>query len=419
VSVKESDLKYDYWARAAWHFVQLILLNAIIVVTAPVALFAALFTKELTITSRHKVMGNMARNLGLASMAALGLVIASRLSITLLPDATLPMLGSVTYEQLYLVAGIAIFVAVPIVGLFVHQRSVESDPALARRNVYQEIAFRVMWIFGFMAVALLAWIIGYVMLEGAKVINLEFLTTRPAGGIEGEGGMSTTIVTTLYLVGLTIAIATPLGVGAAIYLAEYAGEAQRESPMIGHLITVARTGVEILAGVPSIIFGLFGFALFVSFMKLKFSLLSAGLSGACLILPVIIRTSEEALIAVPRSYREASLGLGATKWQTTWSVVLPAAMPGVVTGIILSVGRIVAETAIFWVTLGGSYHLPKSLSNSGRSMALHVYMLASETSAFDKAMGTAAILIVSIVLLNLSITYLSRRMAARAQGRGR
>jgi phosphate transport system permease protein len=272
---------------------------------------------------------------------------------------------------------------------------------------------------GFLAVAALVWIIGYVMVQGVQVINLEFLTTRPAGGVSGEGGMSTTIVTTLYLVVLTIAIATPLGVGAAIYLVEYAGEAQRESRLVSYLITVARTGVEILAGVPSIIFGLFGFALFVSFMKLKFSLLSAGLSGACLILPVIIRTSEEALLAVPRSYREGSLALGATKWQTVVSVVLPAATPGIITGVVLSVGRIVAETAIFWVTLGGSYRLPTNLLSSGRSMALHVYMLASETRAFDKAMGTAAILIATIIVLNLVINYTSRRFAARMMGRNR
>jgi phosphate transport system permease protein len=206
---------------------------------------------------------------------------------------------------------------------------------------------------------------------------------------------------------------------AAIFLVEYAGEVQRESRLMAFLIAVARTGVEILAGVPSIIFGLFGFALFVVTLKMGFSLISAGLSGACLILPVIIRTSEEALLAVPRSYREGSLALGATKWQTTVGVVLPAATPGIVTGVVLSVGRIVAETAIFWVTLGGSYRLPTSLSHAGRSMALHVYMLASETRAFEKAMGTAAILIVTIVALNLFINITSRRLAARAMGRGR
>jgi phosphate transport system permease protein len=291
--------------------------------------------------------------------------------------------------------------------------------SLARRKLSQNIAFALVWLAGFLAVAALVWIVGYVMVQGVQVINLEFLTTRPAGGVSGEGGMSTTIVTTLYLVVLTIVIATPLGVGAAVYLIEYAGEAQRESRLVSYLITVARTGIEILAGVPSIIFGLFGFALFVSFMKLKFSLLSAGLSGACLILPVIIRTSEEALLAVPRSYREGSLALGATKWQTTVSVVLPAATPGIVTGVVLSVGRIIAETAIFWVTLGGSYRLPTNLLSSGRSMALHVYMLASETRAFNKAMGTAAILIATIVVLNLIINFTSRRFAARMMRRNR
>ena len=242
------------------------------------------------------------------------------------------------------------------------QESTGMKNLLMRRKITQRIGYGFLWLSGIIAVAALVWIIGYIMVQGVQVINLEFLTTRPAGGVSGEGGMSTTIVTTIYLVFLTIAIATPLGVGAAIYLVEYAADASRESKVIAFLIKIARNGVEILSGVPSIIFGLFGFALFVSFMKLKFSLLSAGLSGAALILPVIIRTSEEALLTVPRSYREGSLGLGATKWQTTWNVVLPAALPGVITGVVLSVGRIIAETAIFWVTLGGSYRLPRNFT---------------------------------------------------------
>ena len=288
---------------------------------------------------------------------------------------------------------------------------------LTYRKWIQRGGYTLLWLCGMLAVAALVWIIGYIMVQGLQVVNLEFLTTRPAGGVSGEGGMSTTIVTTIYLVVLTIAIATPLGVGAAIYLVEYAADASRENRIYGFIIKISRMGVEVLAGVPSIIFGLFGFALFVSFMKLKFSLLSAGLSGAALILPVIIRTSEEALLTVPHSYREGSLGLGATKWQTTWNVVLPAALPGIITGVVLSVGRIIAETAIFWVTLGGSYRLPKNLLSSGRTMALHVYMLASETRAFDKAMGTAAILVITMVLLNLVINFTSRRITAKVNGK--
>jgi len=295
--------------------------------------------------------------------------------------------------------------------------SIFMENNLKSRHAVEKIGYSFLWLAGFITVALLVWIVGYVMVQGLKVVNLEFLTTRPAGGVSGEGGISTTIVTTLYLVLLTIGIAAPLGIGAAIYLVEYAGEMERESKIIAFLIKLARMGVETLSGVPSIIFGLFGFALFVSAMKLKFSLLSAGLSGAALVLPVIIRTSEEALLTVPMSYREGSLGLGATKWQTTWNVVIPAALPGIVTGIVLSVGRIIAETAIFWVTLGGSYRLPTSLLSSGRTMALHVYSLASETRAFDKAMGTAAILIITIVLLNLIINFISRKFNERTTGK--
>ncbi|MFN2303912.1 MAG: phosphate ABC transporter permease PstA [Anaerolineales bacterium] len=287
---------------------------------------------------------------------------------------------------------------------------------LQRNKLHQMMGYGLVWLCGIIAVAVVIWIIGYVLVQGFPLINLEFLTTRPAGGVSGEGGMSTTIVTTLYLVILTILIATPLGVGAAIYLVEYAGDASRESKIVAFLVKAARAGVEILAGVPSIIFGLFGFALFVSYLKLGFSLLSASLSGAALVLPTIIRTSEEALLTVPRSYREGSLSLGATKWYTIFNVVLPSAIPGIVTGIVLSVGRIIAETAIFWVTLGGSYNLPQSIMNSGRSMALHVYMLASETRAFDKAMATASILIVTIILLNLMINIVSRKLSARVTG---
>lgn len=293
----------------------------------------------------------------------------------------------------------------------------KTQNSLKRQKRLQTLGYILVWSCGILAVAFVLWIIGYVLLQGIPLINLEFLTTRPAGGVSGEGGMSTTIVTTLYLVILTILIATPLGVGAAVYLVEYAGDASRENKFVAFLIKAARSGVEILAGVPSIIFGLFGFALFVSYLKLGFSLLSASLSGAALVLPTIIRTSEEALLTVPRSYREGSLSLGATKWHTVFNVVLPSALPGIVTGIVLSVGRIIAETAIFWVTLGGSYQLPKSILNSGRSMALHVYMLASETRAFDKAMATASILIVTIILLNLTINIFSRKLTAKVTGK--
>lgn len=281
---------------------------------------------------------------------------------------------------------------------------------LARRHLAQKAAFAFLWLAGLVVVGALLAVVGYVVAQGVRVINLDFLLTPPRGGLSGEGGISTTIVATLYLILVTIGIATPLGVGAAVYLVEYAGEMQGRSGLIPRLVALARFGVETLAGVPSIIFGLFGYALFVTAMHFGFSLLSAGLAGACLILPVIIRATEEALRAVPRSYREGSLALGTTQWQTIWGVVLPAALPGIITSIVLSVGRVVSETAVFYVTLGGSYKMPTSLLSGGRTMALHVYYLAMETRAFDKAMGTGAILIVVIILINVVINCLSSRL---------
>jgi phosphate transport system permease protein len=146
-----------------------------------------------------------------------------------------------------------------------------------------------------------------------------------------------------------------------------------------------------------------------------FSIMSASLAGACLIIPVVIRTTEEALKSVPDSYREGSLALGATKWETVRKVILPSALPGISTGILLSAGRIVSETAIFFVTLGGSYRVPHSLMSGGRTMALHVYYLAMETRAFDKAMSTAAVLVALIVLMNLAINLITSRISSKTR----
>lgn len=292
---------------------------------------------------------------------------------------------------------------------FFHKAQAQS---LKRENVRQKIWVGVMWLFAFVTVSILILVVGYVLVQGGKSISWDFLSTAPKGGISGEGGISTTIGTTFYLVGLTLLIATPLGVGAAVFLVEYAGEQSLSSKLLRWVIGVANFAVETLAGIPSIIFGLFGYALFVSTLRFGFSLLSAALAGACLVLPTIIRTTEEALLAVPDDYRRGSLALGATKWQTLYRIVLPAGLPGIVTGIILSVGRVISETAIFYVTLGGSYHLPTSVMDGGRTLALHLYYLAMDTRAFDKAMGTGAVLVAMIILINLLIDLVSRKLTA-------
>jgi phosphate transport system permease protein len=272
----------------------------------------------------------------------------------------------------------------------------------------QRAAFSIIWLAGIFTVLILALIIGYVLFKGISQFNWEFLVTPPRGGLSGEGGISTAIVSTIYIVALTIASATPLGLGAAIYLAEYATD--------NWVTRAIRYGVETLAGVPSIIFGLFGFALFVTVLHFNFSILSGALTLACLVLPTFIRTAEEAIKAVPNSYREAGLALAATKWQTISRVVLPAALPGIITAVILCIGRAVGETACLYVTMGGSAAMPTSFLSSGRTLALHLYYLAMETRALDKAMATGLALIIIILFINWLTNWLSQRFRVRMMG---
>jgi len=275
-------------------------------------------------------------------------------------------------------------------------------------KITQRIAWGIIWMAGMLTVLILALIIGYVVIKGIGNVSWDFLITAPQGGLSGEGGISTAIVGTFYIAILTIAIATPLGLGAAIYLTEYATD---------NWVTKAiRYGVETLAGVPSIIFGLFGFALFVTILHLNFSILSGALTLACLVLPTFIRTAEEAIKAVPNSYREAGLALAATKWQNISRVVLPAALPGIITAVILCVGRAVEETACLYVTMGGSAAMPISFLSGGRTLSLHLYYLAMETRALDKAMATGVVLIVIILLINGTTNWLTRRFHAKMMG---
>jgi len=297
-------------------------------------------------------------------------------------------------------------------GTSLAQQRSQKRSNLKLRHANQTLAFTLLWLGGALVMVILLIVVGYVIANGIRQVNWEFLTTAPRGGLSGEGGISTAIVSTLYLIVLTILIAGPLGICAAIFLTEYASETSISSKFLRSLVNLAHFGVETLAGIPSIIYGLFGFALFVSALHFGFSLLSASLAGACLVLPTVIRTSEEALLTVPVDYREASLALGATKWQTIWQVVLPTALPGVITGIILSVSRILSETAVFYVTLGGSSRMPTSIFSSGRTLALHLYYLAMDTNAFDKAMATGAVLIITIILINLVIDLVSRKLTA-------
>jgi phosphate transport system permease protein len=264
------------------------------------------------------------------------------------------------------------------------------------------------WGGGVITVLILVVVIGYVLVRGIPGLSLDFFLTPPAGGMQGGGGISTVIVSTIYLVGFTIVVLVPIGLGAAIYLAEYARD--------NRLTRLIRYGVEVLAGVPSIVFGLFGFALFVIALNFNFSILSGGLTLVCLLLPTMIRTCEEAIKSVPYAHREAAQALGATRWQVIWRVLLPTALPGIVTAVILCVGRAIEETACLFVTMGGCKSMPSSFLSCGRTLSLHIYYLISDTNDAEGAMKTAAVLIVTILVMNAITNLLSNRFQRKMRG---
>jgi len=276
-------------------------------------------------------------------------------------------------------------------------------------RVTQRIAWVACWAAAFFAIAALLTIIIYVFARGVSELGWVFLSTDPIGGLSGQGGIRSAIVGTAYIVVLTLAMAAPLGIGAGIYLAEYASD--------NWFTRIVRWVIDTLAGVPSIVFGLFGFALFVIALKLSFCILAGALTLACLVLPTIIRTTEEALKAVPQGHREGSLALGATRWQTIRHVVLPAAMPGIVTAIILAIGRSVEETACLYVTMGGSSNMPITPLDNGRTLSLHLFYLAMNTNAMEKALATGVVLIIIIVIINAITRWLSTRWMKHMQGR--
>jgi len=267
----------------------------------------------------------------------------------------------------------------------------------------QKIAKILIWTAALFVIAILLFIIIYILVKGLPVINWQFLTEIPRS-MGREGGIASTIVGTLFVTAVAVIIALPFGIGAAFYLAEYTKE---------NIVTkIIRFSAESLAGIPSIVYGLFGLIFFVTYLKLGWSVLSGGLTLAFMILPTLIRTSEEAIRAVPQSYREVSFSLGATKWQTISRVVFPSALRGISNGIILSVGRCVAETAAVILTAGSTLRMPMSIFSPTRTMAVHFYTLAMEGISMEKAYGTAALLIIIIFLINVvANTFINRFIA--------
>lgn len=243
-------------------------------------------------------------------------------------------------------------------------------------------------------------IIAYVVINGLPHISLDFIFGWPQG-VNAEGGIWPTIVSTIYVTALAMLICTPVAVLAAVYLAEYAKQ--------GKIVDIIRYAADALASVPSIVMGLFGYALFVEAMGLGLSMVSAALALALLMLPIVMRTTEEAIRAVPRYIRWGAYGLGATKWQVVSKIVLPSAFGRIATGIVLAIGRAIGETAVVLYTMGQAINLPISPLDSGRPMTVHLYLLANDGINMNAAYGTALLLMAIILAFNLFARYLSRK----------
>ncbi len=271
-------------------------------------------------------------------------------------------------------------------------------------RITQAIAVTVLGTATFLTVVILVFIIAFVLTKGLPYVNAEFLFSAPKD-MGRAGGIFTTLVGTVLLPLVAVAIALPLGVGTAVYLSEYTRETR--------LTRALRFGTDCLAGIPSIIFGLFGFIFFVVMLKMGWCLLSGGLTLAIMVLPTIIRTSEEAIRAVPNSYREVSFSLGATRWETVLKVVLPNALPGIVTGMMLAIGRSIGETAAVIFTAGSALRMPASMFDSVRTMSVHFYILACEGISDEKAYATAAVLIISVLLVNMAAYGMMHRFISR------
>jgi phosphate transport system permease protein len=256
----------------------------------------------------------------------------------------------------------------------------------------------------YFTVTILVVIVAIIFVKGFPHFNLEFIFAGPED-MGRHGGIFPSVIGTILLALLSILFATPLGVGTAIFLTEYT----RESVFT----RIIRFGVESLAGIPSILYGLFGFIFFVIKLRMGWSLLAGVLTLTIMILPTIIRTSEEAIKAVPVNLRMVSYSLSATKWETVRKVVLPSAIPGILTGIMLSIGRAVGETAAVIFTMGSSLRLPTSLFDSGRTMAVHFYILAREGISMEKAYATALVLVLSILFINVLAYYLMNKALSR------
>lgn len=255
------------------------------------------------------------------------------------------------------------------------------------------------------SMAVLALIVGYILIKGIPHLSPELFEWKYNST---NVSMLPSIINTLLMTAISLVVCVPLGVGAAIYLTEYAPRGSR-------MVRLVRMTAETLSGIPSIIYGLFGSLFFVVALHMGLSLISGALTLSIMVLPTIMRTTEEALLAVPDSYREGSFGLGAGRLRTTFRVVLPSAAPGILAGVILAVGRIVGETAALIYTAGTVPEVPESVFDSTRTLAVHMYTISTEGLYIDQSYATAVVLLVIVLGINTLSSVIARKIGRSGQ----
>ena len=255
-----------------------------------------------------------------------------------------------------------------------------------------------------LTVVILFYLLIYIMVRGLPNVNWEFLSTAPSA-LNKTVGILPSILNTLYMIGITLLIATPIGVGAAIFLNEYAKR--------GKIVKIIEFTTETLAGIPSVLYGLFGVTL-----ALGYSILAGAFTLVLMILPIIVRTTQEALKTVPNEYREGALGIGTTKWHMIRTIILPGALPGIITAIILAIGRIVGESAALLFTSGIGTNMPTNffghMTESGATLTVQLYTYAAKGQN-EPAFGIAAVLVVIVLVINLLTNYLSKRFSNKSK----
>ncbi|HHV13978.1 MAG TPA: phosphate ABC transporter permease PstA [Clostridiales bacterium] len=273
------------------------------------------------------------------------------------------------------------------------------------KSKIQSIALRIaVYASGLLTVGVLLCLVVYILIKGVPHLSLDLFSLKYTSE---NVSLFPALINTVTMTLLSLLIAVPLGIFSAIYLVEYAKRGNK-------LVSVVRITAETLSGIPSIVYGLFGFLLFVTTLGFGYSLLAGALTLSIMILPVIMRTTEEALISVPDSYREGSLGLGAGKLRTIFKIILPSAIPGILAGVILSVGRIVGETAALIYTAGSVAQIPDNLMDSGRTLSVHLYALWTEGLNTEQSYATAVVLLIMVIGLNTLSAFVAKRL-----GRGK